>query len=141
MFLTVCNYLYSRKKTELPFGENPFAKKATPSACTNANTALPPPAITKNAPPQNQRHKKRQQVTIVDFFRCENAKKSKTTPNGSSSAAIILGDLIKDNFRDEDISNWSKSGKVEAGFCFKQPLGEKFFHGLDLLNSLGGGEL
>lgn len=78
------------------------------------------------------------QVTIYDPTRGDNARKSKTTTAESSSATMILGDLIKYNFRDEDITNWSKQGKVEAGFCFKQALGETFFHGLDLLNSLEG---
>lgn len=30
----------------------------------------------------------------------------------------------------------AKKGKAEACFCFKQALGETFFHGLNLLNSL-----
>lgn len=65
-------------------------------------------------------------------------KRKKTTTADTSSATIILGNLIKDNFRNEDVSNWSKRGKVEDGFCFKQTLGERFFHGLDQLNSLEG---
>lgn len=44
--------------------------------------------------------------------------------------------MIKDNFKDEDIINWSKRGKSEVSFCFKQALGEAFFHGLDLVGSL-----
>lgn len=53
-----------------------------------------------------------------------------------SAASLIMGDLAKDNFKDEDIVSWSKKGKVESRFCFKQALGETFFHGLDLINSI-----
>lgn len=123
---------------ELSFGKKPFAKKATPTPSCNVNTA-PPPSVNpaKNAPPQ-PRHRKRQKVTINDSSKGENAKKSKTAPDEASSAAMVFGDLIKDNFRDKDITNWSNRGKVEAGFCFKQALGETFFHGIDHLNFLEG---
>lgn len=124
---------------ELPFGENPFAKKATPSVSATVATASPPAvAKTKTVPPPAQRSRKRPQVTILDPSRGDNSKKSKAAVSESSSAVMILGDLVKDNFKDEDVSGWMKRGKVEAGFCFKQALGETFFHGLDLLNSLEG---
>lgn len=65
----------------------------------------------------------------------EAAKKDKTTTDeNSSTASLIFGDLAKDNFRDKDITNWRERGKT--GFFFKQALGDTFFHGLDLPNSL-----
>lgn len=50
--------------------------------------------------------------------------------------SIIFGDMIKANFKDEDIVNWSNRGKSEVSFCLKQALGQAFFHGLDLVGSL-----
>lgn len=89
----------------LPFGENSFAKKMAPSTSANVTTAPLPPPAAKNAPPPLQRHRKRVQVTIANPNKGDNFKRSKTATTESSSAAIILDDLIKDNFRDEDITN------------------------------------
>lgn len=88
---------------------------------------------------QQRQRKRNNQVTITDAANGDANKKGKTSTTGSPSAAsIIFGDLAKDNFKDEDVTNWSKRSKVKAGFCFKQALEKSFFHGLDLLNSPEG---
>lgn len=98
---------------ELPFGKKPFTKKATPTANANVIKApSPPPAKEKNMPIQPKRHRKRNQVTIIDTTQGDGNMKGKNivieTP---STTALIFGDLAKDNFKDEDISSWSKKGK------------------------------
>lgn len=113
---------------QLPFGDNLFAAKATPSSNTNADKTLflAPPA--PKAPPLvNPMQKKRiTHVMINDSGRGEATKKRKTTVSDSPCAAfLIMGDLAKDNFEDEDVVSWSKSS--EARFCFKLAFGETFF--------------
>lgn len=122
---------------ELPFDENPFGKKSTPTISTSA-TAVPPPQPTVqiNAPTQTQRSRKRNQVTIVDSLKGDNSKKAKNQTGESSTSSIMFSDMIKDNFKEEDTVNWSKRGKTEASFCLKQALGEAFFDGLYLVGSL-----
>lgn len=81
--------------------------------------------------------KKRTVQVINDSGRGEAHKKGKSTANDTPYAAsLIIGDLAKENFKDEDVICWSKRGKVEAEFCLKQALGEAFFHGQDSVNSL-----
>lgn len=130
---------------ELPFEDNPFASKATPSSQANVDKAHAisvPPA--PKAPPQNTQRQKKitNQVTINDAGRGEASMRGKMIASKTPYAAsLIIWDLAKDNFKDEDVICWSKRGKVEAKFCFKQARGESFFHGLDLVNSLEGKNL
>lgn len=74
---------------------------------------------------------------INDSGRGEAHKMSKSTAiNTPFAVSLITGNLAMDNFKDVDVICWSKRGKVEARFCLKQALGEAFFHGLDIVNSL-----
>lgn len=139
---------FSGKIVELPFGDNPFATTTTPSPSVLEEKApATAPAIPKGgptfsaipkAPPlNNQMQKKRTVQVINDSGRGEAHKKGKSTANDTPYAAsLIIGDLAKENFKDEDVICWSKRGKVEAEFCLKQALGEAFFHGQDSVNSL-----
>lgn len=108
---------------ELPFAENPFARKPTPSSNVNATRAPSPPPVVQKAPPQQQRHKKRNhQITVTDAFRGDANKKGKSSTVGNPSTSyLIFGDLTNDNFKDEDVASWSKRGKVYAGFCLNKP--------------------
>lgn len=73
---------------------------------------------------------------LVDSLKGDASKKARNTVAESLTTSIIFGDMIKYNFKDEDIVNRSKRGKEKASFCLKQVLGEAFFHGLDLVGSL-----
>lgn len=129
---------------ELPFGDNPFAAKTTPSASVVVEKALHIIPPVSRAPLTNtQRHRKRNNQAINnDPGKGKASKKGKaTTTEASSVASQIIGDLAKDNFKDEDIIGWSKRGRTEACFFLKQALDEAFFHGLDFLNSLEGENL
>ena len=123
---------------ELPFGDNPFSSKAKPSSNTNAAPSTTVQPIPKAPPLSIPRHKKRTHHTINDDAGKGDAlKKSKHVQIDSpSTASVLFGDIAKENFKDEDVVLWSRRGKEEAKFCFKQALGESFFHGLDLLNSM-----
>lgn len=125
---------------ELPFGDNPFASKAMPSSNANADvaptTTVPP--LSKEPPVNTQTQRKRtHQVTINDAGKGEASKKNKPAQvDTSSTASLLFGDIAKDNFKDGDGVTWSRRGKAEARFCFKQALEESFFHGLDMFNSM-----
>lgn len=92
---------------ELPFGENPFNKKSTLTVGENIATTPPPPLVsTKNTP--TQRHKKRDPFMIMDPLKVDATKKAKTPiVKASPSASMIMGDLAKDSFKDEDFIIWS----------------------------------
>lgn len=44
----------------------------------------------------------------------------------------------RENFKEEEVQSWNARGKAEAGIYLKWSLGESFFHGLNLVNTLEG---
>lgn len=100
---------------ELPFGDNPFASKETPSQNNNTEKIPPTAPPTPRAPPLfNVRQKKRNtHIAINDPGKGDANKKGKTTTSDAPSAvSLTMGHVAKDNFKDEDIVSWSKRGKA-----------------------------
>lgn len=77
---------------ELPFGNNPYARKPTPTASAHINVAPPLESVVQKDPPptHTQRPRKRGQVTIVDSLKGDAAKKQKNQTGNLSKATIIF---------------------------------------------------